>query len=321
MGMDPFRDPVFVPGYRSAFGGLWTDLGHATVIADGKLRLGTITEQEHADLMSWIDDGYVVMPGAVDAALIDAAHDEIEEVWRNGHPGAWVNLFEGGVGYTRSLQPDDRFRSESGVKLLDVYEFLESVRRVIFSPRIQRFLEILFERPVLAHQGLSFYRGSKQPIHRDTAFVKVSSPMELVASWVALEDVHPDSGELEYYRGSHTWPEFLFEGKYKWWPPGNDEVEPFHQHLAAYAKRAGVAPTRFLGKKGDVFIWSADLGHGGSPYTDSTRTRKSLVTHYSPANTYPMYFHYFDHSGRVPWGRNSFYCYQKKAYWSSRPHE
>ncbi|HMH50504.1 MAG TPA: phytanoyl-CoA dioxygenase family protein [Candidatus Acidoferrum sp.] len=317
--MDPFRNPVFVPKYRSPFGGLWPDLGHAKTLADGKLRLGVITEEEHADLMSWIDDGYVVMPGAVDLDLIDALSAEIEDVWEKGHPNAWVNLIEDGVGYSRPLKPEDRLKPDNLVKLLDIYEFMESARRVIFAPRIQRFLEIIFERPVLAHQGLSFYRGSKQPIHRDTAFVKVSSPMELVASWVALEDVHPGSGELEYYKGSHTWPEFLFEGKYKWWPPGNEETDQFHRHLADCARQRKVAATRFLAKKGDVFIWSADLGHGGSPYTDETRTRRSLVTHYSPANTYPMYFHYVEHSDRVPWGKHSFYCYQKKVYWTSRP--
>lgn len=315
--MDPYRDPVFLPRYRSAFGGLWTDLSHAKMLADGKLRLGAITEREHADLMAWIDDGYVVLPGAVDVKLIDTLSAEIEHVWRHGHPNAWVSVVENNVGYTRPLDPADLFKPDNYVKLLDIYEFLEPARQVIFSPRILRFLEIVFERPVLAQQGLSFYRGSKQPIHRDTAFVKVSSPMELVASWVALEDVHPGSGELEYYKGSHTWPEFLFEGKYKWWRSG--EVEEFHRHLADCAAQRGVEPTRFLAKKGDALIWSADLGHGGSPYTDDRRTRRSLVTHYCPANTYPMYFHYGEHSGRIPWGSNSFYCYPKKVYWTSSP--
>jgi ectoine hydroxylase-related dioxygenase (phytanoyl-CoA dioxygenase family) len=205
------------------------------------------------------------------------------------------------------------------VKLLDIYEFLESARAVIFAPIIQRFLEVVFERPALAHQGLSFYRGSKQAIHRDTAFVKVSSPMEFVASWVALEDISPGCGELEYYEGSHTWPEFLFEGKYKWWPGDSEELATFHRTLAESAEERAVAPTRFLPKKGDVFIWSADLGHGGSAYTDPSRTRKSLVTHYSPVNVYPMYFHYGNHSDKVQWRGNSFYCYPEKQLWQSHP--
>src|SRR5262249_5813425 len=91
--------------------------------------------------------------------LIDALNAELEEVWRNGHPQAWVNLVEGGVGYSRPLKPDDALKPDNLVKLLDIYEFLESARRVIFAPRIQRFLEIIFERPLLPHQGLGSSRG------------------------------------------------------------------------------------------------------------------------------------------------------------------
>jgi ectoine hydroxylase-related dioxygenase (phytanoyl-CoA dioxygenase family) len=53
------------------------------------------------------------------------------------------------------------------------------------------------ERPALAFQSLYFRWGSRQDIHQDTVFVKVSSPMEMVASWVALEDIQTDSGELD----------------------------------------------------------------------------------------------------------------------------
>jgi hypothetical protein len=317
--MDPHRDPVFVPRYRSRFGGLWTDLTHAKALAEGKLRTGVVTEPEYADLLGWIDRGYVVLRGGVDPGLIDALDRDLEQVWTSGHPKAWVSLVEGGVGHTRPLEPDDHLKPDNLVKLLDAYEFLESAREVMFAPRVQRFLELIFERPVLAQDSLSFYRGSKQPIHRDTAFVKVSSPMEFAASWIALEDIHPGSGELEYYPGSHTWPDFLFDGRYKWWAPGNQEADGFYAHLQECASERGVKPERLLAKKGDVFIWAADLGHGGSAYTDPTRTRKSLVTHYSPLNCYPMYFHYFGHSERIHWRGNSHYCYQEKFRWTSAP--
>ena len=43
-------------------------------------------------------------------------------------------------------------------------------------------------------------------------------------------------------------------------------------------------------RKGDVLIWSADLAHGGSPVTDRSLTRKSLVGHYCPKRVEPFYF-------------------------------
>jgi phytanoyl-CoA hydroxylase len=70
-------------------------------------------------------------------------------------------------------------------------------RSILFAPEILRFVNLVLERPALAFQSLYFRWGSRQDIHQDTAFVKVSSPMEMVASWVALEDIQTDSGELE----------------------------------------------------------------------------------------------------------------------------
>lgn len=36
----------------------------------------------------------------------------------------------------------------------------------------------------------------------------------------------------------------------------------------------------FLAEKGDVFIWHANLFHGGEPHINKAKTRKSMVFHY-----------------------------------------
>ena len=55
------------------------------------------------------------------------------------------------------------------------------------------------------------------------------------------------------------------------------------------ATDAGLSIQRFQAKKGDVLIWAAGLMHGGSLVEQPARTRKSLVTHYCPADLHPMY--------------------------------
>jgi ectoine hydroxylase-related dioxygenase (phytanoyl-CoA dioxygenase family) len=315
-GADPYRDPVHAPRHRSRFGGCWTDLSNAREVAAGKRALGLISDAEHELLRDWVEHGYVILRNAIPHDWIDAHNDDIETVWRSGHPSAWVSAIENGNGITRQLQIGDFEKTDNLVKLMDVYEYLESARLLAFAPAIQRFLELVFERSPLAHQSLSFYRGSKQPIHQDTAFVRVSSPLELTASWIALEDVQPGSGELEYYEGSHDFPEFLFDGRDKWLAPGNNQLGDYYDHLRRCAEERSLAPVRFLPQKGDVLIWSADLAHGGSAYTDSSRTRRSLVTHYTPVDCHPMYFHYGDHSGKQPWGSRSYWCAMKKYLWS-----
>src|SRR5256885_726783 len=243
---DPYRDPVQVPQFRSRFGGLWTDLNNAIELIEGKLELGTINEEEAQLLRFFVENGYVVLRGAVDDETIDEFNEDIERVAKDPPPEAWVTCFENGHWGGRQMKPGDVEEWDKGVKLLDVYTYMQSARRVVFAPSTMRFIKLAFERPVLAHQSLFFFKGSQQGIHQDTVFVRVSSPMEFVASWTALEDIQPGSGELVYYPRSHQFPEFLFEGKYKWLPPGSDEVSSYNEHLDSCAQARNIPKTKFL---------------------------------------------------------------------------
>lgn len=315
--VDPYRDPQFVPKYRSVFGGLWTDLNNAQEIVSGKLELGIINRAEAALLRGFIENGYAVFPGGVPGHRIRQLNRDIERVWNCEMPDTWVSCVDEGQSWTRQIKPRDREQADNQTKLLDLYEYLPSARKVMFSDTISRFLHLVFERPALGFQSLGFYRGSKQPIHRDTAFVRVSSPMELVASWIALEDIQEGSGELEYYPKSHLYPDFFFEGKYKWFPPGNQELGSFYDDLNVRASEAGATAVKFRPKAGDVFIWSADLAHGGSHFTNNELTRKSMVAHYCPLNVDPMYYQYVNPVPKIKFRDGCYYTSVPKLNWVS----
>lgn len=317
--MDPYRDPQFTPRYRSQFGGLWTDLNNAPDIVQGKFDLGLISRKEAESLAGFIENGYAIFTGAVPGRHIRRLNADFEKIWTGQLPDTWVGCNEDGRGCTRKVQPGDRERADLSARVLDPYESLESARVVMFNETIVRFLQLIFERPVLAHQGLSFYRGSKQHMHRDTAFVRVSSPMEFAAAWIALEDIQEGSGELEYYPKSHLFPEFLFEGKYKWFPPGNKEIANFHADLHQRALAAGSQAVKFRPRAGDVFIWAADLAHGGSCYDNDRLTRKSLVIHYCPSNVDPMYHTYSGKTEKLPFRKGCYYTAAKKTEWRAGP--
>jgi phytanoyl-CoA hydroxylase len=317
--LDPYRDPQFVPKYRSQFGGLWTDLNNAPDIIQGKLDLGMISRKE-ADLLSgFIENGYAVFPGAVPRRHIRRLNEDIEKIWACQMPEAWISCVEDDKSWVRKIKPHDREIAGMQTKLLDLYEYSDSARVVMFNETIVRFLQLIFERPALAFQSLGFYRGSKQPIHRDTAFVRTSSPMELAASWIALEDVQEGSGELEYYPKSHLYPDFTFEGKYKWFPPGNEELDKFYSDLNERARAAGTQAVKFRPKMGDVFIWSADLAHGGSNFNNDHLTRKSLVVHYCPLNIDPMYYIYSGKTEKHRYKKGCYYTAAPKTLWRSGP--
>lgn len=328
--MNPYKDPAFIPRYHSPHGGLWIDLVHAPALLAGKRELGLVTDEEAALLQTFISDGFVVLEKAVDHALIDELNREVDRTGENPPPEAWVNNYEKFTaeelgdpsvgpegrfhGVTRPMRKGDHLLAGTLCKLLDAYTFLPVARNVVFAPKTLRFLQLIFERPVLAHQSLFFFKGSGQDVHRDSAFVRISSPLEFAASWTALEDIQPGSGELVYYPGSHRVPEFLFEGS-PWLHPESKSLPNYYVHLNAQCLH--LEKKTFRPKKGDVLIWHANLAHGGGQIDDPAKTRRSIVAHYSPLNCYPMYRHYEGMSEIHQVGPGAYYCAIKKTPWRS----
>ncbi|MGH6846939.1 MAG: phytanoyl-CoA dioxygenase family protein [Methylocella sp.] len=314
---DPYRDVVEIPAFRSRFGGLWTDLSNACDLVAGRLAIGEICERDALNLLAFIENGYVILRDAVSDELIDALNADVARIVADPPPELWVNFTEDGHGVARPLSSEDANAHDKQLKLLDLYSILPSAREVIFAPDTLRFLKLIFMRPALVHQSLFFFKGSQQPLHKDTAFVRVSSAMEFVASWTALEDVKPGSGELIYYRESHRDPEFLFGGHYKWNFPGSHDLGAFYASLNDAAGRRKDTRGILRASKGDVLIWSADLTHGGGEIDDSSKTRQSIVAHYSPWNVYPMYRHYGGASEILDYGNGRLGCFSKKYPWKS----
>lgn len=153
----------------------------------------------------------------------------------------------------------------------------------------------VFDEEPLLFQSLTFERGSQQGFHQDTAYVVVSQPRQLAASWIALEDVTIGTGELMYIPGSHRIPERLFSGMYKHWKPdrdGHEEHDRWAKHIVHASQEMSLPVATFLPKRGDVLIWAADLVHGGSPVEKQGATCRSLVGHYCPSSVRPNYFEF-----------------------------
>lgn len=291
--------------FASQFGGFWTDQSNAKEILAGKLELGSITEQQAEMLSFWIENGYIIIPNAVDASILDRVEKDIDKVYAGELGPCFVETFE--TGKMQVIPVEQRHRSFRN-KVLDIYAISEATRDAIFAPKITEFLNLVFDRPAMAMQGLYFELGSQQEVHQDSAYVRVDSPMEFAASWIALEDIVPGSGELEYIPGSHKIKEYLFDGNSKWLTRFKLNAE-FISQIQVKAAEMGLKSIRFLPKRGDALIWSADLAHGGSPAAQPERTRRSLVTHYCPSSATPMYFKTADNSGKIKLDNGQYIAY------------
>jgi Phytanoyl-CoA dioxygenase (PhyH) len=193
--------------------------------------------------------------------------------------------------YGHHLEPAVReHMGELEAKLIDYHWTSQAAQDLIFAPKVRRFLELVFQQIPLAFQSLYFHRGSQQGIHQDTAFVPVAdAPLEFVASWIALEDVEPGSGELLYVRKSHRLRDLTFTAGNKKCPPDDPLLPEYNSIVRRAYESAGLAPQAFLPKKGDALLWAADLAHGGAPITREDSTRRAMVTHYCPLSRRPEY--------------------------------
>lgn len=267
------------------FGGFWTDEPHAQQLALDLQAGSGVTPEEAQRLAHWIEHGYVVIEGALPAAEVDALQAAIDgAIDRSERPMTYWDA----DGKHQVTARRDKLKAAE-CKVIDVHAHLKQVQQSIFAPKMARFMELVMRSKAIAFQTLYFDYGSEQPVHQDTAFVYVEPPLEFMASWIALEDIQEGSGELVYYPGSQKLPHELFGNPpSKALLPGDPASGTYSAQLAQRCEAMGLHLQHFRPRRGDVLMWAADLVHGGSPRLRD-QSRRSLVTHYCPANRKPPY--------------------------------
>jgi phytanoyl-CoA hydroxylase len=238
----------------------------------------------------WERDGYVILRGVLEPSDCDALGEVLIEAWRYGHPDQRV--FESVTGRSRKLEAGDARRLTRAV---DTHVHYPEARERLANPVVTGRLREIFGADPLYFQTLVFELGSEQGLHQDTSFVVVDDPMAMVGVWIALEDVQVGSGELRYVPGSHRLAPYEFAPGRRHYDSSIDPPSMHEDYYPLITQRCadfGLTEQRFLARKGDVLIWSADLVHGGSPIVDSTLTRRSLVAHACPVTANP---HFFSH--------------------------
>ena len=220
-------------------------------------------------------DGCAALEGYFSRAQIDRVAAAVGRLLRDRPNEVVVDSLQSGrrTFWAHAAEPETRH-----FKFNDLYLMCEELRELALEAGLTAILaDLLGEQAVLCN-SLNFEKGSSQPKHIDSLYMTPRTPHSLIAVWVAFEDVHPDSGPLSYYPGSHRIPLYTFnDGSHH---ASRDEIVDWFDYIDVQLRLRGLKERRFLARKGDVFIWHADLVHGGSPIIDDSRTRASLVCHY-----------------------------------------
>jgi len=153
------------------------------------------------------------------------------------------------------------------------------IRDLALNRRLVGMLSQLIDGPPAIINSLQFEFGSQQPLHVDTFYMPPPDGGRLIVTSICLEDVHEGAGPVRYVAGSHLLPPFLNSDGTRHVRNPAEEAQASRYYEAMTAERS-MAPEPFLGSAGDVLIWHEQLLHGGSPISDLSLTRHSLVTHY-----------------------------------------
>ena len=168
-----------------------------------------------------------------------------------------------------------------GLRIQDAWQQDQDVRSLATNARILELLTRLYGRGAWPFQTLNFPMGTQQHYHTDAVHFSSVPERFMCGVWVALEDIGPDQGPLEYYPGSHKWPIYTNEHI------GRTDVAyrtttqtAFHPVWEAMVQETGVRREIFCARKGQALIWTANLLHGGMAQLNPALTRWSQVTHY-----------------------------------------
>lgn len=189
-------------------------------------------------------------------------------------------LVGGGARYGAGASVQD-WPQYKTTRVQDAWKSNADVRAIATNQAILDLLSQLYGRQAWPFQTLNFPLGSQQHYHSDSIHFSSMPERFMCGVWVALEDIGPDQGPLEYFPGSHKWPVYTNEHI------GRSDVadtqanqQIFEGLWTRLVETTGIKREIFCPKAGQALIWTANLLHGGTPHLDKTKTRWSQVTHY-----------------------------------------
>jgi ectoine hydroxylase-related dioxygenase (phytanoyl-CoA dioxygenase family) len=213
-----------------------------------------------ASLLNFEQQGFAVLPGFFVPDRVDAINTTIEQLVATG-------------------QLKFRYRN----KLMLAFQKSPLLRQAADDPQLRALLTALLGHEAQLFQSINFLSGSEQHTHSDSIHMSTYPLGGLIAAWVALEDITPESGPLHYFPGSHQLPYYLnadYDNQGSTWFIGDKDYSAYEAFIKQRVAELGLKKQVFLAKKGDIFIWHANLLHGGEPQTNKNLTRKSMVLHY-----------------------------------------
>lgn len=204
------------------------------------------------------DRGLLVLDLGIESSVINGVLDYHRRIWSDA-PVSRPQVFDPG-------------------RAQDAWQDCAAIHQLATHPRVLGALRSLYGREPRPFQTLNFPKGTQQPIHSDSIHFNCEPFGLMCGVWVALEDVGPDQGPLEYYPSSHKLPFIDFSHVGVKAHPKN--YHQYEKYMQGFLRRENLSREVGVVSRGQAIIWSANLLHGGSRQADISLSRHSQVTHY-----------------------------------------
>jgi ectoine hydroxylase len=259
------KKPLFWPISSKDFDnntsdGPWLDDAHANEKLKDHPRLADFSNDIRNKIIQWPDKGYMILENFLSEKTVNDINQNIDEL-------------------VKTKELDFKY----GNKLMFAFKKSAIIDKVINQRSTIQILDFILGKEVIPFQTINFIRGSEQRAHSDSLHMTTYPLGYLIAVWIALEDVNEENGPLFYYPGSHKLPYLLnedYDHGGNFFRIGDKAYKKYEDKIESVIQKEKLEKIPFYAKKGDAFIWHANLLHGGSPILKQDSTRKSMVIHY-----------------------------------------
>jgi ectoine hydroxylase-related dioxygenase (phytanoyl-CoA dioxygenase family) len=225
------------------------------------------------DVASYREHGYLVVPGVLDAATVDALRRELDAILEGARAvTTHTDVYD--------LEPSHRPDAPRVRRVKTPHKFFDGFKRLYRDPKLVSILQALLGPGVRLHGSKlnlkAPHYGSPVEWHQDWAFYPHTND-DVLAVGVMLNDATSDNGPLMVVPGSHRGP--IFDHHADGYFCG--AVDP----AAVKGEIAKAVP--LTGRAGSMSFHHVRLLHG-SAQNVSTLPRALLLYEYAAADAWPL---------------------------------
>lgn len=224
-------------------------------------KLDTTSQQ---NILNFDDQGFAVLKEYLDGNTVEAINKEID------------TLFE-----------QEIVKLKYGNRIMFAIHKSNLLKNIGENKELIELLSSIMKEEVKLFQSINFKMGSEQHTHSDSIHMTTFPLGGLFGVWIALEDIELDNGPLHYYPESHKLPYYLnedYNNEGNFFLIGDKDYTEYEKMIEGKLLHHPITKSVFTAKKGDLFIWHANLFHGGEPHLNKAKSRKSMVLHYFATN-------------------------------------